>query len=74
MKRKQFVILGLVVFMLFSTKAFAGEGPYLGFQVSSVFLDDTNYSVPSLLPGENEMQYDAGIGFGLTIGYDFGML
>jgi opacity protein-like surface antigen len=57
-------------FILFSAKAFAGEGPYLGFQVSSVFLDDVSLP-PAIIPGE--MRFDTGMGLGATLGYDFGM-
>jgi len=74
MKRKQFVILGCIFFILFSAKVFAGEGPYLGFQVSSVFLNDAALSLAGSGLGEIEMQNDAGIGFGITTGYDFGTL
>jgi len=77
MKRKQFVILGCIFFILFSANAFSAEGPYLGLQVSSVFLEDAEFllqGAPIGSGGENEAQFDEGTGFGIAIGYDFGML
>ncbi|MDR9500227.1 MAG: outer membrane beta-barrel protein [Desulfurivibrionaceae bacterium] len=72
MKKSILMATGCAVLLCTSSMAHSAEGNYVSYNISGVFLNDSDIT-DSAQPGITyDMEYDTGWALGIAVGYDFG--